>query len=217
MSRDRTNLSRCAVTFAVAIAPLMLIGCSPDLPIDAENGDIAAVKADLAKTPVDASGSDGETALGYAAANGRLQVVRVLLAAGAKVDARDRDGGTPLIYASGGSDPGRDYPGVVAALIAAGADVNAKDNLGTPLTHAAMNGEASVVPILAKAGADVNAQVAWCALFWAARRGDVPMVRALLDAGADVNGTDSETPLQAALEQGHADVAAILREHGGHV
>jgi ankyrin repeat protein len=50
---------------------------------DASEGDLVAVKADLAaKTPVDSSAADGETALGFAAANGRLEVVRLLLPRG---------------------------------------------------------------------------------------------------------------------------------------
>ena len=81
-------------------------------------------------------------------------MVRVLLAAGAKVYARDQNGETPLIMAAGGSQAGRDYPGVVAALIAAGADVTAKDRSGTTsLSQAAMLGEAQVIPILVQAGA----------------------------------------------------------------
>ena len=49
----------------------------------------------------------------------------MLLANGAKVDAKDKDGVTPLIYASMAG-----YKGVVVALLANKANVSAKDNRG---------------------------------------------------------------------------------------
>src|ERR1700679_357207 len=98
------KLSRCGLSVALVITPLLLNGCSPasQLTSDAKDGDVAAVKADLGKAPVDAS-VGGWTALEFAAANGRLQVVQVLLAAGAKVDASDNKWGTPLCVAAGKS------------------------------------------------------------------------------------------------------------------
>jgi cytohesin len=169
-----------AGSLATLIAVLSLNGCSPAfrLASDAANGDVAAVKADLAKTPVDAPSFlfDGDTALGVAAHHGRFQVVKVLLAAGAKVDAGS-GGATPLMDAASGSAAGGDYPGVVAALISAGADPNAKDEGGrTPLAFAVIVGRnPAVVPILAKAGAQVNAiEVGGkTPLSWAAWNGDV--------------------------------------------
>ncbi|HEY6547581.1 MAG TPA: ankyrin repeat domain-containing protein, partial [Vicinamibacteria bacterium] len=61
-------------------------------------GDLAKVKALLdAGTPLDAGARHGQTALYFAAEKGRLEVVRLLVEKGAKVDYRDRFfGSSPL-------------------------------------------------------------------------------------------------------------------------
>ena len=95
-------------------------------------------------------GGENASALRVAAEN-----VRLLIARGAQVDARDEGGATPLhLAAQFGNE------GVARALIAAGADINAHDNgLGldgpglTPLDYADVSDRASMVGLLRKAGA----------------------------------------------------------------
>jgi len=126
------------LSLAMLIAASSLSSCSPAgrMGDDAARGDLAAVKADLANTPVDAQNLAGNTALGSAAGSGRLEVVKLLLASGAKVNGPGSEGDTPLMDAVNGPTGG-DAPGVVAALIAAGADPSAKDRVGrTPGTRA---------------------------------------------------------------------------------
>ncbi len=71
--------------------------------------------------------SIGKTALHAAAMEGRPDAVRVLLAHGASVEARDREfKATPLIWAAEGSRssrPGRDHAAVGRLLLAAGSSV----------------------------------------------------------------------------------------------
>jgi ankyrin repeat protein len=98
-------------------------------PADAaQDDDLRALAALLdAGWPVDARGQHDATPLHWAAWHGSLAAVRLLLARGAPLDARDRDyGGTPLTWALRacvhGWHPERgDYAGVVRALLDAGA------------------------------------------------------------------------------------------------
>ena len=130
--RSIDDFWRRALAVAGAITAFgSLTGCGhgppPGIWRDAGAGDLAAVKADLArKVDVNAVDSEGETALWLAAAGGNLDVVKLLIASGANVDARNKDGVTPLMIGS----VGHANLDVVAALIAAGADVNARSTAG---------------------------------------------------------------------------------------
>jgi ankyrin repeat protein len=104
-------------------------------------------------------------------------------------------------------------------LLERGADVHAvSPTFGevTALHSAAAGGSAEIVHVLLEAGADANArqQGAFTALHAAAQNGDAEMVRDLLAHGADQRAVTDEgrTPLSFAEEQGHDDVAALLRD-----
>ena len=56
-----------------------------------------------------------------AAFTGRMEVVELLIANGANVNAKDKDGGTPLLHATLSG-----HREIVELLISKGADVNAK-------------------------------------------------------------------------------------------
>jgi cytohesin len=116
------------------LAAVVLVGTVFADPIHdaARNGDLAAVQAELDKG-VDVDEGDDSwpemTPLHYAADEGHTEVVELLIANGADVNAKDEEGWTPFHLAAywGGKD-------IVELLIAAGADVNAKNNwIGTPL------------------------------------------------------------------------------------
>ena len=103
----------------------------------------------------------GDTAL-HAAAGGDAGAIESLLAAGAgsDVNARQKDGYTPLhIAAMSGASSGLVH--AIEALVSAGADVNAKAKNGiTPLHEAAQYStwNAGAIETLISAGADVNAR-----------------------------------------------------------
>jgi hypothetical protein len=106
----------------------------------------------------------GDTALHIAAAAGRLEIVRQLIASGADVRARNRRGAEPLHYAVDGV-PGSStwnpaaQAAIVARLIEAGADANAGDRGGvTPLHRAVRNRCAAAVSALLDGGADARRQ-----------------------------------------------------------
>jgi ankyrin repeat protein len=94
-----------------------------------------------------------------AAHAGRLDIVRVLIDAGADVNATDERGWGPLMKAVYNPDLDRGFVDVVEVLIAAGARIEAPIAYGIrPLMLAAGYGEAAVVETLLKAGADVLAR-----------------------------------------------------------
>jgi ankyrin repeat protein len=111
----------------------------------------------------------------------------------------------------------------VDALIKRGADVKAATRYGvTPITVAAMNGNATIIRRLLDAGADVNTATPGgeTALMTAARTGKVDAVRVLLDRGANVNARDtvrSQTALMRAVAENHPDVVKLLVARGADV
>ncbi|HXK20019.1 MAG TPA: ankyrin repeat domain-containing protein, partial [Polyangiaceae bacterium] len=93
----------------------------------------------------------GSNALLAAARAGALEVVQMLLDAGAAVDSRDEYGQTPLFLAAS-----RDHAPLVELLIARRADVNHPNASGksSPLDIAVSKGQVNAVRLLLAAGAD---------------------------------------------------------------
>ena len=118
-------------------------------------GDRAAVRAHLSGgEDVNAAQGDGMTALHWAARHGDVDLIKMLLAAGANVKATTRLANyTPLLMAAEiGS------AGAIDALIAAGADPKGTTASGvSPLMFASAAGHADAVKTLISRGADVNA------------------------------------------------------------
>ena len=97
-------------------------------------GDVEKVRALLAvdRTAVDAKDGNGHTPLLIAAANGQIEVMKLLLEKGAAVDAKDSNGSTPLTLAVW-----QGYLDMAKLLLEKGAAVDAKTNEGfTPLMFA---------------------------------------------------------------------------------
>jgi|SRR5215471_5098375 len=93
-----------------------------------------------------------------AAKKGSVESVKALLAGHpGLLDARDKDGSTPLHCAVW-----KGHPEMVEALINAGADVNARnenDHWGTTPLHAAAHAnQAGIAQLLIDRGADLNAK-----------------------------------------------------------
>jgi ankyrin repeat protein/truncated hemoglobin YjbI len=107
---------------------------------------------------LDDRGRYGMTALHYAVRGGKLPLIRFLLDRGARVDALDADGLTPLLHLSKTRSKADPIP-VMELLIASGADVDARDETqGTLLMHFARQGKAEPVRWLLAHGADRNAR-----------------------------------------------------------
>jgi ankyrin repeat protein len=136
--------------------------------------------------------ADGTTALHWAVRADDTATVRVLLRAGALVNAANRYGVTPLALAVLNRNPS-----IVSELLEAGADVKmrlAEDQ--TILMAAARAGARGVLELLLEAGADVNASegvAGETALMWAALENHAEAVTLLVSKGANVNARSKPT------------------------
>jgi ankyrin repeat protein len=134
----------------------------------------------------------------------------------------------------------RGDPLTARALRAAGADISATDWHGaTALDVAVKRGDLSVVEVLLENGVKVapvgpprmRAEFgkvsrsmgfsggfirSWTPLMHAAGSGNVEIARLLLAKGADVNAKTKEgrTALSTAIQEGHAEVVALLKAVG---
>jgi uncharacterized protein len=144
----------------------------------------------------------GETALMTCTRSGALEGVRLLLARGADVNARETQRGqTALMWAAS-----KKHPDVTRVLVGHGAEVNARSNQGfTPLLFAARVGDLESARMLIAAGADVNASESngMSALLMAAASGQEDVAALLVENGADPNAADPNgiTALHFALQK----------------
>lgn len=197
-------------------------GHETPLPDAVQHGDKQAI-ASLLKSGADvnATQSDGATALHWAAYLNDAESTALLLRAGAKVDAKNDLGVTPLALAAqqGGA-------AVIEQLLKAGAKpndpVNFVDAGETPLMHAARAGSVDAVKVLAKAGADLNAKETWngqTALMWAAAEGHAPVIETLIEFGADMHARSiaGTTPFMFAVRKGDRASVKMMLAKGADV
>ena len=171
--------------------------------------DAAAVRALLKQgADVNAAQGDGMTALHWAASSGDLELVQMLMYAGANLRAATRlNGYTPLFLA------GREgQAAIIETLLKAGAEADVRSSTGsTPLMLAAAAGSVEAVRLLLDAGADIKARETargQTALMFAAAYNRVGAVELLAQRGADLGATSQvvdlyeltqeETPAQGA-------------------
>ena len=160
--------------------------------------------------------NDDSPPLHYAVLGDHPKVAEILLANGADVDMKRKDGQTPLHTAAE-----QGHNDIVTLLIDQGADVNAnttKTGAGTPLHQAAGEGHIDTVKLLIANRANVNSKNNYggTPLHWAAVEGYTNVVELLLNKGADVNAKnkDDDTPLNFASNAGHTEIVELLRKHG---
>lgn len=163
------------------------------------------------------------TPLACAAQRGHVSVAKLLIDAGANVNAHGGDGGLPVIWAVGQAQAE-----VLAVLLVAGADTNIEvGGLGTLLTCAAAYGHAEIVRVLlAKGIMDSHcAQTSYTQseleepLYFAVCRNHKDVVRVFIEAGADINKPvfGGQTPLGVAALDGLDEMVDLLLEAGANV
>ena len=196
-------------------------GATPEIADAAMRGDRAAVRAAVArKADVNVAQADGSTALHWAVERDDVEMVDLLIRAGARVTARTREGVTPLqLAATNGSAP------IIDRLQKAGADPNAALTPAgdTAMMLAARTGKGDAIRVLVEAGASVNAAETWggtTPLMWAVAEGHAEAAKTLIAAGADVNarshyvaaangrGFEGRTPLSNATDAKAAEFAS---------
>ena len=164
----------------------------------------------------------GATPLMWAA--GDYEKVRILLHAGAEVDARSDLGRTALFIAARKAGTAK----IVKELLGKGADSNARDRQGaTPLMEAARAADPETLQRLLAHGADVNARRnnGRTALMAAARSRSLECVRLLLTHGAEVNtqagkgvsSNSEDTVLTMAASRAAPEILRALLEKGADV
>lgn len=160
----------------------------------------------------------GKTALHYAARDGHLSTVRVLLDAGAVLEDRDPNDITPLLYAAS-----NDRVEVARLLIERGADVKAIDWYGRTALWCAIDvrnrdtpqpangpgtdrdGNFALAQLLLDKGADPNARIR-----------EMPVVRTHIMPLGSLSWVDftGETPFIRASLAGDVKVMRLLMQHG---
>lgn len=168
--------------------------------------------------------SKGETALMWAAREENTDIVKLLIATGAELNAKNIDGFTALTWSAFFQPIGPSQ--AIKILIAAGADLNAKDIRGyTALMWAVSNGNDEAVELLIAADADLNAKNndGYTPLMLAAWNGKIRTIEPLIAAGAnetlqnekDCNNTalDYAIMLDAIIKGSKKDayIAAVTR------
>jgi ankyrin repeat protein len=174
--------------------------------VNTAHANLARVREMLDANPelLHATANQGETALLAAAHVGNRAVAEFLLERGA-----------PLDVCTAAMLGRRDD--VARFLEADPAQANAKGAHGIPLMfHVALGGDVSIAEMVVARGGGEGKDGA---LHGAVARGQTAMVRWLLDNGVqDVNRLNfqQKTPLAAAVERGHEEIAALLRARGAH-
>ena len=156
----------------------------------------------------------GRTPLMVAAERGHGEIVRVLLDAGAEIDAVHKaTGETALALAAK-----HGHLDVLRILVESGANLNTQTrNTGlTPIASAASHGHISVVRLLLGVGAVADLRALFCAI----ASGNPEIVELVVEADVDLNGEDPNsglTPLLQAIHDGNTTVIEILLVAGAHV
>lgn len=184
-----------------------------ELLLAAISGDIEAVRRLIPLVRDIDAPSHNQIALHHAALNGRLEIVKMLLDAGAHIDRYDMDGTTPLMCACMGNDPE-----TVFLLMRRRANLALVDSFGrSAMFYAATHEGALVVRALAHAGLGINDRDAagQTPLMAAAEHNELQCVSTLIELGADVHATDNtgRSALDHAVASGAEEAAYLLRSH----
>ncbi len=165
---------------------------------------------------------DGITLLHAAAHAANVGAIRLLVEHGAAVNARDREGRTPLIYMMGAMVMEDDAPRAIRELLKLGADVSLTDRLGNDALmhylwemHRSQNEfDPKIVKLLippGRSGPDSTAK-----LFVAIWSDDVEGARQTIEAGASLKHIcpSGDSPLTLAAGRGLVEIVQLLLDAG---
>ncbi|WP_342835741.1 ankyrin repeat domain-containing protein [Candidatus Lucifugimonas marina] len=162
---------------------------------------------------------DGDTPLILASYSNSINVARLLVEAGADIDAQNWGKSTALEAAFL-----NDSLEVARFLMEIGASGVSSE---TVLHKAALSNSIKIVRLLIDTGADIDARLTDLDVSWVNNIGNSPLhsavrgsaldtMRMLIDAGADIQARNDqdETPLSIAAEKRHHKMVDMLIEHG---
>jgi ankyrin repeat protein len=219
------SVLRNTVVFGLLVATC---GCQSDNDklLDAiRQKDLKAVRQIVA-TGIDLNPKSGlhdvNKPLAYAAAYGNLEIVQLLVKAGADLNGKVAYGDVALIKADE-----HENDDIIEYLIEQGADVNVPNEFGvTPFIGLCMSKKPKLVQLALKHGGDVNSSFVQkigdgigsknsSPLGAAAFYGRLDVVEILLLNGADPRAKDCKdrSLVEVAKSQGHEDVAKLLQKH----
>lgn len=201
-ARDRSGVPAVAIAasrgWADGVAALVAAGADPSQQVRGpKRGDYAGPLLNLP------------------AANGSLETARVLVDAGAALDATDKTGLTALMCAAH-----QGHEDIVRLLAGAGAALELRDcDANTALMFAANAGQPAAAEALLEAGADPHArgEAGSTPLMFAAQHGHDEVVVLLLRAGADpeAEGSHGLSAVGFAEQNDHRRTLSLLLG-GGH-
>lgn len=174
-------------------------------------GNLTRVEA-LLKTPVNINNAQPPwqlTPLLVAAENGTVEMVKLLVAHKADVNAQDRDGITALMKAIAQ----RNLP-MVELLLDAGADIDARDRRGhTALTTAVLRSDPDVLKALIARGAEVDVVSAMGTTTWsiAQRMHEAAVAMPAAPTMAHAHGSDQAAHPMRSKSEALAQTEAVLK------
>jgi ankyrin repeat protein len=187
----------------------------------AARGDAAAVARFIAgRTPLNDKDRLGQTALLLVVAGNHIEVARLLMEAGADINALAANRDTPWLLAGA---LGRAE--IIALMLPRKPDLSIRNRFGgTALIPACERAHVEAVKLLLTSGIDVNHvnDLGWTCLLGIVILGSggprhQEVTRLVLAVGANPNITDRDgvSPLDHARQKGQAEIARLIEAAGG--
>ncbi|HQI28415.1 MAG TPA: ankyrin repeat domain-containing protein [Sedimentisphaerales bacterium] len=201
-------------TFVVGSSTVVLGQPAKSLHIAAATGDVAQLKRHIDnKADLNAPDEHGNFPIKLAVDSYNVEVLTMLLQAGANPNVKDSTGGTPLMAACLSCQKD-----MVDALLAGKANPAAKDATGLTALHcAAMMGQVEIAESLVKAGADLNAKDknGNTPIMIAQQRGAAEVVQLLQQHGAALPVIEDPYGMGGAASQAATVTASTSRRPEG--
>jgi len=240
-----TNLGKIIIKLLLLSVGMIITGCGvSEFHMALESGDLDKARSMLEKNPQlvhDKERGSRVTPLHRMTLRNNVEMVKLLINAGANVNARDGSDETPLFWLSRRNRATE----ICKLLLANGADANAKENTGgnTVLHDAVKDTSKEVIELLINNNANVNARDkagktplhevvsvgrSGVAVFetlsgqvmvqrsMSFAKPNLQILELLIAKGADINSKDFDgnTPLKIAIRKGHKGAADLLFKRG---